>query len=92
MDWFSAWSMGRKIGVGVLAIAALIGLVLLGQHWIDTAFDRAEEKGASDVRAQSAEEGLKHVEDANKAAADVAADPVKRNAGCVRHSRTPENC
>jgi hypothetical protein len=92
MSWFAGLSLVRKLGLGAIAILLLIACVAIANHWTDSAFNKAEEKGASDARADSAEEGLKHVEEGNKAAEGVARDAGLRKSGCVRHSRTPENC
>jgi len=92
MSWFAGLSIFRKIGIGFAVILAVIACVAIANRAIDGAFIKAEEKGAATVRAQSAEKGLVHVEVANKAAENVARDDSKRKSGCVRHSRTPENC
>lgn len=92
MSWLSGLSIARKLGLSFIAILLLVACVVIANHWTDSAFTKAEEKGASDARADSAEEGLKHVEEGNKAAEGVARDAGLRKSSCVRHSRTPENC
>lgn len=96
MSWFSALGIGKKLGLVVLVLLAcsalLVAVTRIGKHAVDSGIDAAEEKGAAEARAESAQKGLEHVEQANRAAAEVAVDPVARNAGCKLHSRTPENC
>lgn len=92
MGWLSGLKMAHKFALGFLVFMFLVSLFMIGRHFVNTAFDTAEEKGASGARADSAEKGMKNVETANKAAGDVAVDPVRRNAECLRDSRTPENC
>lgn len=75
------------IAVGLLAVA-----LLAANHFIDRAFDGAEESGASRVEAKAATSALEAVEKGNAAAETVARDPAVRRADCLRDSRTPENC
>ena len=92
MPWLSGLKMAHKFALGLIVILFLVSLVMIGRHFVNTAFNRAEEKGASGVRADSAEKGLSNVENANKAAGDVARDDDARRAECLHDSRTPENC
>jgi hypothetical protein len=92
IDWFKGLNMVAKLGVVLMALA-LVGIaVATVNHFVDVAFQSAEETGAANVRAIVAEEGMSNVKNANEAAAEVRSDPVVRNADCVRDSRTPENC
>ena len=79
-----------------LAAAALLTAILLLVRCADRAQDnavgQAREVGASEVREQAATETLNRTLEANNAAEAVRRDPVVRRAGCLRHSRTPENC
>lgn len=92
MSFISALSIPQKIMAGV-ALACIIAIaIMIGLGFVDRAFDSAEQAGASKGAAAAAEKGLSNVEAANRAADTVARDPVERNADCLRHSRTPENC
>lgn len=91
-----ALSLGAKGAIFVLiAIAIFAGFkacTATTNHKTDTIATSAEEKGAATAAATAATKGLKNVEDGNKAAAAVARDDDARRAGCLRHSRTKENC
>jgi hypothetical protein len=92
IDWFKGLNMVAKLSV-VLTALALVGIaVATVNHFVDVAFQSAEETGAANVRAIVAEEGMSNVKNANEAAAEVRSDPVVRHTDCVRDSRTPENC
>lgn len=77
-----------------IALVALVaGLIVWGiVRQINNITDDARAGGNAEARAAAAEEGLTHVEDAKAAAVAVATDPAVRDAACLRHSRTPENC
>lgn len=89
---FKQLDLFGKLGIGLLVFVVIAALVMAANHFTDRAFEGAENTGATQVRAEVAEKGMVNVETANKAAAAVAADPVVRNADCLRDSRTPENC
>jgi hypothetical protein len=90
--WFKGLEMTAKLGIGFLVSVLAISIFMGVRGALISGLDRAEQKGGTAVRADTAEKGMKHVENANRAAANVRADPVVRNAECVRDSRTPENC
>lgn len=92
IDWFKGLNMVAKLSVVLTALALVAIAVATVNHFVDVAFQSAEETGAANVRAIVAEEGMSNVKNANEAAAEVRSDPVVRNADCVRDSRTPENC
>lgn len=92
MAWLSGLKMAHKFALGLIVMLFFVSLIMIGRGFVNTAFDTAEEKGASGARADSAEKGLGHVESANKAAGDVARDDDVRKSGCMRYSRTPANC
>lgn len=77
----------------ILGVAALLGALWL---WIDAREEaddqRNQEIGATVERERSLAEAIERTEKANEAAAKVERDPVARRDGCLRHSRTPENC
>ena len=76
-----------------IAVAAILGGLWL---WLDSrerADDAAnQEIGATVQREGDLRETITRTEKANEAAAKVERDPVARRDGCLRHSRTPENC
>jgi type IV secretory pathway TrbL component len=91
-----ALSLGWKVaGVVLIAIAifaAFRSCTATTNHKTDVAIGAAEEKGAATAAAAAATKGLVNVEKGNAAAAAVDRDDDARRAGCLRHSRTPENC
>lgn len=89
---FKALPLAQKIGIGMLVLVFIVTAIAIGNHFIDRAFDSAEGHGATKSAAQAAEKGLSNVESANRAAERVSRNPVVRDADCLRHSRTPENC
>lgn len=87
--------MWKLIGVGLAAlaiVAAFKSCTAVTNHSTDAAVAAGEQKGAATAAASAATKGLSNVEEGNKAAAAVARDGDARRAGCLRHSRTPENC
>jgi riboflavin synthase len=92
IDWFKGLNMVAKLSVVLTALALVAIAVATINHFIDVAFQSAEETGAANVRVIVAEEGMSNVKNANEAAAEVKRDPVLRHTDCVRDSRTPENC
>src|SRR5690606_18978573 len=77
----------------ILGVAAILGCLRL---WIDACEEaddqRNQEIGATVQREGDLRETITRTEQANEAAAKVERDPVARRDGCLRHSRTPENC
>lgn len=96
------WAYLKTIsGSAKFAIVILIGIAILAafksctattNHKTDVAIGAAEGKGAATAAAAAATKGLENVEKGNAAAAAVDRDDDARRAGCLRHSRTPENC
>lgn len=91
-----ALSLGTKaIAIALLAIAIFAGFracTATTNHKTDVANAAAEGKGAATAAAAAATKGLQNVEKGNAAAAAVDRDDDARRAGCLRHSRTKENC
>lgn len=75
------------VGGGLLV---LVGLALL--LWVNSIKDKAADKARTEVTTQMQGKVIDDVEAAHNAIATAAADPAARNAECLRHSRTPENC
>jgi hypothetical protein len=95
MPSFLAPLLGRIGLKGGALIAAGLALLLLAYcaHRAEKADDKAnQELGAAVERERSLAETITRTEKANEAAAKVERDPVARRDGCLRHSRTPENC
>lgn len=85
----------KAAGLALIAIAIVAGFrscTAVTNHSTDAAVAAGEQKGAATAAAAAATKGLSNVEEGNKAAAAVARDADARRAGCLRHSRTPENC
>ena len=92
MNLLSTLTIPQRVLAGVALACVVAVAILIGLGFVDRAFDTAEQAGASKGAAAAAEKGLTHVENANRAAEAVAHDPAVRDADCLRHSRTPENC
>ncbi|WP_313800995.1 hypothetical protein [Sphingobium sp.] len=79
-----------------LAAPALVTLVLLLVRCSDRAQDnavtQAHDAGVAQQRADTATATLDQTLKAAHAEEAIRRDPVVRNASCLRHSRTPENC
>jgi len=93
---FTAIPLWAKAAIaGALILAIVVGIrscADVANHSTDAAVAAGEQKGAASAAAAAATKGLSNVEEGNKAAAAVARDSDARRAGCLRHSRTPENC
>lgn len=93
---FKAASIGWKLaGLVLIAVAIFAGFkscTATSEHKTNVAVDAAEQKGAASAAAAAATKGLEYVAKGNAAAAAVDRDPVVRRAGCLRHSRTKQNC
>lgn len=91
-----ALSLGWKIaGIVLVALAIFAGFracTATTNHKTDVAIGAAEGKGAATAAAAAATKGLENVEKGNAAAAAVDRDDDARRAGCLRHSRTKQNC
>ena len=91
-----ALSLGWKVaGLVLIALAIFAGFrscTATTNHKTDVAVDAAEQKGAATAAAAAATKGLENVEKGNAAAAAVDRDADARRAGCLRHSRTKQNC
>lgn len=86
---------GLETRMKVIAILAAVGLLIIGlgtaYHFVDAAFETAEDKGAATERAQAQGKVIENVEKAKAAADTVHRDGIPL-ADCLRDSRTPENC
>jgi len=76
----------------VSIIALVFLLVRCSDRAQDSAVAQAREAGAAQIREEAAGETLNRTMEAHNAAEVVRTDPVARRDGCLRHSRTPENC
>lgn len=81
-----------KIGLIIAGVAILIGAALWWNASQVARDERNQEVGASSQRESDLRETINRTERANEAAAKIERDPVARRDGCLRHSRTPENC
>jgi len=79
-----------------LAIAVIVALTALVIRCTDRAQDNAvtsaTSAGRAEQRADDLTETAVRTERANNAVETIRRDPAARNAECLRHSRTPENC
>lgn len=95
-DAIGAVPLWIKIAVAIALVAGVLagirGCTTVAKHKTNAAIEAAEGKGAATAAATAATKGLERVEKGNKAAAAVDRDDDARRAGCLRHSRTPENC
>lgn len=80
-------------------IATIIGAVMLcgalygAWHlWLSNRDDTNQQIGASTQREGDLRTTLERVQEANRAEEKLDTDPDHRHAGCLRNSRTPENC
>lgn len=91
-----AWFTGLETQMKVIAILAAIGLVVIALgtafHLVDAAFEQAEDKGAAVERAEASGKVIENVQKANAAAEKYRADPVQRDADCLRDARNPADC
>ncbi len=89
-------SLGWKaIALALFALAIVAGFracTATVNHKTDVIAETAEGKGAATVALEAATKGLQNVEKGNAAAAAVDRDSDVRRAGCLRHSRTRQNC
>jgi len=90
---FVRGSTAAQIGLACLAVA-LIGWSLI--RWVDRAQDhavtQAVQAGRSEQLADDQVEVLNKVEKAKDAQEAIRRDDSAARAGCMRYSRTPENC
>jgi len=87
--------LAKKFAPLALAVLglALIALVVAGFNWwLDGRDSHNQTIGATGQREGDLRATIERTEKANEAAAKVLRDPVARRDGCLRHSRTPENC
>ena len=91
--FLAAKVFGLAKGWWLLIAVAALGLIIWRINAAEKADDRAnQEIGAAVQREGDLRETVTRVETPNEAAANVERDPVARRDGCLRHSRTPENC
>lgn len=91
--WLGTKALGLHRWIWLLALlAAIAGGVL----WLQ-AREEADDKANQEIGAKVQREGdlrktIERAETANEAAENIKRDPDARRDGCLRHSRTPENC
>ena len=91
--WLGAKALGLHRWIWLLALLAAIAGGIL---WLQ-AREEADDKGNQEIGAKVQREGdlrktIERAETANEAAENIKRDPDARRDGCLRHSRTPENC
>lgn len=86
-------SRGAKVAVTLLLIvAAILALYVWAMSQHNEAIEDAAQQGREDQQREDVLETLNRTMEANNAAEAVRTDPAARRDGCLRHSRTPENC
>ncbi len=86
------WSLLTTIPRGWQIVFAVSLLVLAIMQLQRCAVKEAREEGASAQREANLTETVTRIQEAKNAEAKLDTDPDARRAGCMRHSRTPENC
>lgn len=76
----------------LIAVLGGIALYFATTGLLDRLESSAETRGAIVQREADLTETIDRVERANEAEVRIEGDPAARRAGCLRHSRTPENC
>lgn len=91
--WLGAKTLGLQRWIWVLALLAAIAGGILWLQAREEADDKAnQEIGAKVQREGDLRKTIERAETANEAAENIKRDPDARRDGCLRHSRTPENC
>ena len=76
----------------LIGIGGLAAVLLLAGIWLLNVKHKAKAEGRTEVTTQVQGKVIDDVAAAHKAIEAAATDPAIRNAECLRHSRTPENC
>lgn len=92
ISWFTGLAIPQRLAFGAVVALILVAGFFAVRSLYNDGLDRVEEKGAATAAAKAATEGLHNVQTGNEAAEAVRRDDNVRRAGCLRHSRTPENC
>lgn len=94
MAWLGTKALfGLSRGIWLVAVIGALIALWLATVVLENADDNANQKiGQTIEREKNLTETLNRVEKANEAEATIDHDPDARRDGCLRHSRTPENC
>lgn len=91
--WLGTKALGLHRWIWLLALLAAIAGGILWLQASEEADDKAnQEIGAKVQREGDLRKTIERAETANEAAENIKRDPDARRDGCLRHSRTPENC
>ncbi len=91
--WLTTRTLGLARGWWLLGLVIALAVAVIWLRAAEDADDRRnQEIGAAAQRESDLRETLDRVKEANDAERKITADPDARRAGCLRHSRTPENC
>jgi len=86
-------SSAARIALALILLAGVLWALL---HWVDRAQDmavaQAEKTGAATQQATDQAAVINQVEKAKDAQEAIRVDTAAARAGCLRYSRTPENC
>lgn len=92
IGWFTGLETQGKavailigIGLAVIAIATAV-------HFVNAAFEIAEDKGAVVERAEAQGKVIENVKAAKDAGTRYRADPAQRDAGCLLDATAPDDC
>lgn len=92
MMWLKALPLGIKLGLGCL-ICIFATILFVWITGLEREDDRTNQQiGATVERSEAVQAGMDNARKANDAEQVIRRDPVARSSGCVRYSRTPQNC
>lgn len=84
--------LAKYIGVALTVIALLAGLIWWATRAQDKAIEQSRDAGAAIQRAEDLHQSIETIERAKDAQEAIRIDNAAAHAGCLRYSRTPENC
>lgn len=92
LGWFTGLEAQGKavailIGIGLAIIATVTAV-----HFVNAAFEIAEDKGAVVERVEAQGKVIENVGKANEAGTRYRADPAQRDAGCLLDATAPDDC
>ena len=89
---FKAAGSFKKAMIVLAIIGAIFAVIKIGGHLIDGNNEAQRDLGAAKTTNDNLTTTIERTEKANEAAETIERDPDARRAGCLRHSRTPQNC
>lgn len=89
LSWWKVLELPERLAIGVVGLVLVIGLLIAWAHHHDKV---QQAKGANAVTTAVQGKVIDDVASAKAAVEAHASDPAVRHSGCVRWSRTPQNC